>query len=350
MEIEGEDGTKIQLKKRSITEFGRGLGFQFDDRTVSRRHISLEISNFDQKNDKQDGESRVSFQVLGKNPIWVLSNDTKEMRVFRNSEKGELKVGDGFCVSCKNPIFFTLRKIGGFDGKPEEKEGNRDFKEIDRTERIPVDTEMAESTPSEGEVGFDASEINPVKEFGFLKVGHEFDKYPKHRIRGIKDLDWFLEEQKQDSEDDEGNRSRKRKGLGRKKKHNAMEDDDWTGESEDEKVSISKLRMDKRPKYTKTRSKDKNGKTLDVGSSKSSSQKNTIHANEEDEDDETLDEDEDDETLGGFIVDETLDEDEDDETLGGFIVDDEGLDEEEEEEENDEDIIDEEEEEDDDDE
>ncbi|KAI3868202.1 hypothetical protein MKW92_015923 [Papaver armeniacum] len=333
MEIEGEDGTKIQLKKRSITEFGRGLGFQFDDRTVSRRHISLEISDFDQRNDKQDGESRVSVEVLGKNPIWVLSNDTKEIRVFRNSEKGELKVGDVFCVTCKNPIFFTLKKIGGFDGKPEEKEGNRDFKEIDRTERIPVDTEMAESTPSEGEVGFDASEIDPVKEFGFLKMGHEFDKYPKHRIRGIKDLDWFLEEQKQDSEDDEGNGSRKRKGLGRKKKHNVREDDDWTGESEDEKVSISKLRMDKRPKYTKTRSKDKNGKTLDVGSSKSSSRKNTIHANEEDEDDETLD------------------EDEDDETLGGFIVDDEGLDEEEEEEEeNDEDIIDEEEEDDDDDE
>ncbi|KAI3929912.1 hypothetical protein MKW98_004066 [Papaver atlanticum] len=331
MEIEGEDGSKIQLKKSSITEFGRGSGFQFDDRTISRRHISLKISNFDQKNNKQDGESRVSFQVLGKNPIWVSSNDTKEISVFRNSEKGELKVGDGFCVTCKNPVFFTLKTIGGFDRKPEEKEGIRDFKEIDRTERIPVDTEMAESTPSEGEVGFDASEIDPVKEFGFLKIGHEFDNYPKHRIRGIKDLDWFLEEQKQDSEDDEGNRSKKRKGLGRKKKHNVMEDDDWTGESEDEKVSVSKLRMDKRPKYTKTRSKDKNGKIQDVGTSKSSSRKNTIHANDEHEDED----------------DETLDEDEDDETLGGFIVDDEGLDKEEEEE-DDEDIIDEDEEEDDD--
>ncbi|MCL7030409.1 hypothetical protein MKW94_029269 [Papaver nudicaule] len=306
MEIEGEDGTKLQLNKHSITEFGRGSGFQFDDRTVSRRHISLRIS-------KNDEESRVCFEVLGKNPIWVLSNDTKEIRVFRNSEKGELSVGDGFCVSCKNPIFFTLKKIGGFERKSEE-EGKR--VEMDRIERIPVDTEMAESIPSVGDKeggGFDASEIDPVKEFGFLKMGHEFDNFPRHKIRGIKDMDWFLEEQKQDSEDDEENRSKKRKRFGRKKNDNAMEDDDdWTGESEDEKVTISKLGLGKRPK---TRSKDKNGKIQDVGSSKNSSRKKTIHAN---------------------------DEDEDDETLGGFIVDDEGVDEEEE---NDDDTDDEEEEE-----
>ncbi|KAI3977818.1 hypothetical protein MKX01_008253 [Papaver californicum] len=322
MEIEGEDGTKIQLNKSSITEFGRGLGFQFDDRTVSRRHISLQISNLGEKN---DGESRVSFEVLGKNPIWVLSNDTKEISVFRNLEKGELKVRDGFCVSCKNPVFFTLKIFGGFDRKSEDEKENRILKERDRIERIPVDTKMEGSIQSEGEGGFDASEIDPVKEFGFLKMGHEFDNYPKHKIRGIKDMDWFLEEQKQDSEDDEGNRAKKRNRLGRKKKGNVMEDDDWTGESEDEKVSVSKMRMEKRPKYSKTRSKDKNGKILDVGSSKSSSWNSTIHANDEDEEE---DEEEDDETLGGFIVDdEGLDEEEEE------IDDDDTIDEEEEEEE-----------------
>uniref|UniRef100_A0A453SCY7 Uncharacterized protein n=1 Tax=Aegilops tauschii subsp. strangulata TaxID=200361 RepID=A0A453SCY7_AEGTS len=31
-------------------------------------------------------------------------------------------------------------------------------------------------------------------EFGFLSMGHEFDNYPKGRIRPPKDWNWFLEE------------------------------------------------------------------------------------------------------------------------------------------------------------
>ncbi|MCL7047319.1 hypothetical protein MKW94_018922 [Papaver nudicaule] len=249
MEIEGEDGTKLNLimiQSQSSVE-------------VQAFNLMIELflaDTFHFKFPKMMKNLGFSFEVLGKNPIWVLSNDTKEIRVFRNSEKGELSVGDGFCVSCKNPIFFTFKKFGGFERKSEE-EGKR-F-EMNRFERISVDGEMAENVPSVGDKeggGFDASEIDPVKEFGFLKMGHEFDNFPGHKIRGIKDMDWFLEEQKQDSEDDEDNRSKKRKRFGRKKKDNAMEDDDdWT----------------------------------------------ELHANDEGEDE---DEDEDDETLGGFIVDD----------------------------------------------
>jgi len=39
-------------------------------------------------------------------------------------------------------------------------------------------------------------------EFGFLSMGHEFDSYPKGRIRAPKDWNWFLEETKRSSDDE----------------------------------------------------------------------------------------------------------------------------------------------------
>ncbi|OVA08423.1 hypothetical protein BVC80_209g157 [Macleaya cordata] len=304
MEIKGEDGTKIHINKGSKIDFGRGLGFPFDDLTVSRRHISFELRSYDEKTDKQDnpdGEPRVFFEVLGKNPIWVYNSSKEDIKVFRNFDRGEMSIGDGFCVSGQKPILFTLSKSGVKGG---EEKGKRVLKEEERTEKTSEDTEMAENIRSNDEgynededLGFgslDASEINLVKEFGFLKMGHEFDNYPKQMIRDIKDMDWFLEEQKQESEDDEiteGNRSKSRKGVRRKKKDIGTEDEDWTSESEDEKVLISKLRRDKKPRYTTTGSKDlKSSKIPYVGSSKNSARKKTVHATD----------DEDDESLGGF--------------------------------------------------
>ncbi|KAF9613071.1 hypothetical protein IFM89_005519 [Coptis chinensis] len=255
MEIESEDGSKISINTNSKTVFGRNLS----DRTVSRRHILFNLQK--DKNNKPS----VQFEVLGKNPVWVFGNSDGESEtiVFRMSEKGEMGIGDGFCVSAKHPILFKLKKIG----EGEEKE--------------------------EGD-------IDPIKEFGLLSMGHEFDDYPKTKIRAIKDWEWFLEESRVDSETDEdteGKRSRGKKRASRKKKDKVADDEEWTGESEDEKGVISNLRKGKKLKYT-TRSKDFIKSLGDVGTSIKLEPNKIVRGNEyEDNNDE-------DDTLGGFIVNE----------------------------------------------
>lgn len=92
--------------------------------------------------------------------------------------------------------------------------------------RCQNEPEIGDRSVSEKESGLnsvDISDIDPVKEFGFIVMGKEFDQYPKQRIRDMKHWDWFLEEAREDSEDDE-----RRKG-GRKKKRkneeNGVDDD-----------------------------------------------------------------------------------------------------------------------------
>lgn len=145
-------------------------------------------------------------------------------------------------------------------------------------------------------------------EFGFLVKGREFDGYPRQKIRPFKDWNFFLEEKRVGSDDDDDEaeeegegavgegvskgekdgRTKKRKG---KKKEN--EDDNWTGESEDEKETVAKLRSGKRQRYS-TRSKDRKisqGNELDTRP-----KSNKVHIAEKDDDE--------DETLGGFIADD----------------------------------------------
>lgn len=178
-------------------------------------------------------------------------------------------------------------------------------------ERLAAEGAMEVSNSKEEEGGaalpevegleIDLASIDPVKEFGFLSIGHEFDSYPKGRIRPPKDWNWFLEEIKRssDDEDDEISNSRgrsKAKGRGGKKKKNREgEDEDWTDESEDEKESLSKGPSVKRTKYV-TRSKDPKKPRKETSKVKCGNNRNgDQHLEEEDEDDETL---------GGFIVDE----------------------------------------------
>lgn len=270
VEVEGEDGSKFAFKlgddDEAKTLFGRGCGFNTNDRTVSRRHVSFQL------NSEPEPEPRVSFEVIGKNPFWVWTNNDRALTLFRKFEKGHLQFGDRFCLSGKVPIWFNLKK-----------------------------TELQEGAENEE---MDVSGFDPVKEFGFLVMGQEFDNYPKGMIRNVKDWEWFLEEPRKDSEDEEDfGKERREMRRKRKKGKDNNEDDEWTGESEDDKNFVAKIRKGKMPRYS-TRAKDSEGPNRGAKGSGNSKQKKATGVNgtvEEEEDDD------DDETLGGFIV-----EDEDD--------------------------------------
>ncbi|XP_062156381.1 uncharacterized protein LOC133864148 [Alnus glutinosa] len=304
MELEGEDGSRIALQDgQKKTVFGRGLGFHTNDRTVSRRHVLLGVLTSEDKSGSQTGP-KVSFEVVGKNPIWVRESGGGGIRVFRRDESGVVAPGDWLCFSGRTPVWFTVRGSGCGEG---EKRVLGCKNGLDANLRS----------------GFDVSEIDPVKEFGFLVMGHEFDNYPKQMIRDIKYWDWFLEEPRRDSDDDEYLEKRGKRGVMRKKrKAEGNNDDDWTGESDDDNELVAKLRKIDKPKYS-TRSKDSDKPHEEDKARKSSWQKKTGGANQEDVENKN----EDDETLGGFIVvdddveqEEEIDEDEEEE----FIEDDDG--------------------------
>lgn len=148
MEIEGTDGSKTLLKPGSTGEFGRGLGFTSDDRTVSRRQISFQTHN---PPDHED-ETKVSFEVVGRNPIWVYSNQDGEVRTFTKFERGEMENGDMFCVSASKPIWFTLKRI---DLDDEDKRGAE--KELE------METQLAETLQSSScpvGIGLDVENID----------------------------------------------------------------------------------------------------------------------------------------------------------------------------------------------
>ncbi|KAG2305687.1 hypothetical protein Bca52824_025435 [Brassica carinata] len=250
MEIEGEDGTKLILKPGEKAVFGRGAGFTTDDLTVSRRHVSLELKPFAGETDSD----RVSLEVLGRNPVWVRKREPGEkIQTFRKSETGEVKAGDRFCVSGQLPIWFTLKR---------------------RDERV-----------SDGESGLDCIDSDPVKEFGFLVIGKEFDQYPKSRIRDVKQWEWFLEDSTKGNSDDDDEDDGDKKGRKGLNKELIVKS----------KRVVSPTR-DVNYRVYSTRSK-KTKKDVNASSSSSSSRAQTKQRGSVD-----IDEEDEDETLGGFIV------------------------------------------------
>jgi hypothetical protein len=125
---------------------------------------------------------------------------------------------------------------------------------------------------------------------------HEFDQYPKGMIRNVENWEWFLEEPSKESEDEDDFED-KRKVKGKRKVFRDNKDDEWTGDSDDDKELVAKVGKGKKPRYS-ARSKDNRGPKRDI--------KDTSV----DENDEEDDDDDDDETLGGFIVTDEEDEDE----------------------------------------
>ncbi|KAJ7971567.1 putative SMAD/FHA domain-containing protein [Quillaja saponaria] len=287
MEVEGEDGSKVLLLKNGAkTVFGRGSGFNTNDRTVSRRHVQLEFET----SGENRTEPRISFEVIGQNPIWVRSKRNGEIRMLRKLEKGELEVGDGFCLSGKEPIWFNLKQVS----------------EVQETEKrvLESENEISEILPSGIDFdSFDISGVDPVKEFGFVVMGHEFDQYPKEMIHNVKNWDWFFEEPKKDSDDEDDFEKKGRRGMTRKRKVSRdNEYDVWNGESEDDNELVENIRKVHRSRYS-TRTRDREKPTKDTKSSKNSMQKNASKANE-------YIGYEDDETLGGFIVNDEVEQEE----------------------------------------
>lgn len=296
MDIEGSDGSKTLLEPGSTVECGRGLGLKSNDRTVSRRHVAFELAPSNEPN-------RVRFQVIGKNPVWVHSGERGKVSTFRTCERGEMEIGDMFCVSAKTPVWFTVRKA---DSVVDNFKRELDFE--GRCEVRDFDALEPES--------IDISHIDPVKEFGVLVIGEEFDGYPRKMIRDFKNWDWFLEEPGEESEDDGFDINKRRKsGRRKRKKDGQNEDEDWGGESEEEKELLTEATKVQKAKYS-TRSKDRDKRAKDTGKGTTSKLKYRKRAEEED-----IDEEEDDETLGGFIVDndqleeagEEIDEEEEEE-------------------------------------
>lgn len=137
-------------------------------------------------------------------------------------------------------------------------------------------------------------------EFGFLVMGHEFEQYPKSMVRNVENWEWFLEEPGKESSDEEDFEER-RKMRRKRKAFKDNEDDEWTGDSGEDKDLVAKMGKGK----ISTRSKDRKGPNTDVkASSRNSKRKKAASVTETVEDD-------DDETLGGFIVADVDEEEED---------------------------------------
>lgn len=307
MEIEGSDGSRTSIEPGSKVEWGRGLGFKSDDRTVSRRHVTFQLD--------PSGEHRARFRVIGKNPFWVFSSKSGKVNAFMTFETGEMEIGDMFCVSAKNPIWFTV-KNADFEARIEENvEKQMDF-EGELAESLRASSELKDFDALNPD-SVDISQFDPIKDFGFLVIGKEFDGYSKKMIRNFRNWQWFLEEPGNENEDDEFEENKRKKGGRRKRKNSGEnEDEEWTGESEEEKELLTRRTKVQTPKYL-TRSKDRDKPAKDTGKGASSGLRKTAHADNEEEVEE-------DETLGGFIVDD------DDEADGGEEIDDDEAEEEEE--------------------
>ncbi|GAB4850531.1 hypothetical protein Ancab_029841 [Ancistrocladus abbreviatus] len=211
-------------------------GFPSKDLAVSRRQISFRLSSPPHQQENQTAP-RVSFEVIGRNPIWVISSKKDaDPRAFKRFERGELGVDDMFCVSAKNPIWFrirTLKRATEVDGR--KKEGKFEEREIGLSESL----EIGSANRELGLESIDISSVDPVKcmFFGFLVIGREFDNYPNQMMCDIKSWNWFLDDPREDSEDEVSVGSKEKRGARRKRKktkgdaRDAADDEDWTGES-----------------------------------------------------------------------------------------------------------------------
>lgn len=113
MELQGEDGSVVELSESAPKELGRGPGFAPHDRTVSRRHARLQLQRIAAS--KVPFRFRVSIEVIGPNPICVIhSNGGKgandEVEIAKPGTQSSLETGDKFSLSIQEPVFYTLQE------------------------------------------------------------------------------------------------------------------------------------------------------------------------------------------------------------------------------------------------
>ncbi|ERM97500.1 hypothetical protein AMTR_s00125p00123750 [Amborella trichopoda] len=166
MELQGENGDRIPLENGKRTELGRGNGSPFNDLTVSRQHVSMELEE-----DRKNGETRVSFQVLGKNAICVISSGNgsngSNPRIYRRYEKGHLRVAAKLSVSLKNPYFYSLKRIAVLETQKKEK----DEEEVERGVKEAVsrrEKRTSKRKKTAREHGTDRGVLGDISEDGFV--------------------------------------------------------------------------------------------------------------------------------------------------------------------------------------
>lgn len=174
--------------------------------------------------------------------------------------------------------------------------------------------------------------IDPVKEFGFLVEGSEFEQYKnRHKPDGGR---WVWPPAAKSpaecrSDEDDEDQQEKHTRSSRGKKRADEDDDEWRGDDREEKLAIASAKKPKVGAKVNLRSHEpssskKRDNAIKKAVSHSMVKDRRKRLEDEDEDE---DEDEADETLGGFIVDDDEEEDDDADDEEDESSDDEEMDE-----------------------
>lgn len=108
MELQGEDGSVVELSESVEKELGRGPGFAPHDRTVSRRQVRLQAQRIAAS--KNHFRCSVSVEVIGPNPICVIHSNSEQVEIAKSGTQSLLEIGDKFSLSIQEPIFYALQE------------------------------------------------------------------------------------------------------------------------------------------------------------------------------------------------------------------------------------------------
>jgi len=110
--------------------------------------------------DTQTGP-RVSFEVLGKNPFWVYSkNEDGKIGTFKRFQRGQLGIGDMFCLSAKDRVWFTVKEVEKEVVDERESKGG----EIERrvNDELSQSLESSYGVKGNGDIGLDAVDVSSI--------------------------------------------------------------------------------------------------------------------------------------------------------------------------------------------
>ena len=146
---------------RSCLDEALVLSFNTKDNIMSRRHVVFELAKC---GESQTGSKyfKVSFEVVGKNPVWVREHGSGEIWVFRKGEKGDVAEGDWLCLlSAKRPVWFAVRESGS---------GEREKRVLES--EIGLCESLGGGFEFDNGVDVEALDIDPVKGMCFFCVSY----------------------------------------------------------------------------------------------------------------------------------------------------------------------------------